>query len=492
MSLGRSILGAILTFAVSLAGCRDPVHFPMDSMVEAARQFHAAGAYDTDGDGKADFFTYSDADGRINRIAYSNGGGRPDAEVDLDAIPPQACRHLVIILDGFGYDVVKRHYDEGGLRLFHAPSRVVAPYPTMTDTSLEDALGYIPCRSFEALYYDHRRGELAGGSLAYLQGGNQPYNRLLQYRAGMIWDAIGYLYPWSVFGKEINDVKRRFDKAATQELIAYIVSSAGVGTRRGAEGQRQCLRRVDQLVHQVVWETRGLVKVTLLADHGHSYTPARRIPLEDHLGKKGWRIVDRLRKPKDVAYIRFGLETYASFATNEPAELAADLVAAEGVDLASYAQKDAVVVLGRDGGRAVIRQKAGKHKYEPAEGDPLKLKDVLAGLKADAEGYYDADALLAATVSHEYPAPLERLWRAHFGMVEDPADVIISLENRFFSGSTSFSGAVNVASTHGGFNNANSVTFIMSTAGALPAFMRSAEIPKNLREVLGTSFPMRK
>ena len=191
-------------------------------------------------------------------------------------------------------------------------------------------------------------------------------------------------------------------------------------------------------------------------------------------------------------YVRFGLETYASFATRKPAALAADLIACEGVELASYVDGKAVVVLGRDNGGAIINHKNGRYKYEARIGDPLKLDAVLAGLKADGDGYYGRDDLLAATVTHTYPAPLQRLWRAHFALVENPPDVIISLEDRFYSGSTSFAGAVHVASTHGSLNYSNSVTFIMSTAGAMPEFMRSADVPGHIKTLTGEPFPMRK
>jgi hypothetical protein len=305
-------------------------------------------------------------------------------------------------------------------------------------------------------------------------------------------DALGYLWPEQVFGKEINDSMRAFAQGGTQEFIAYYVSSAGVGTQQGAAGQRRCLERVEQLVNQAIWQARGLVKVTLLADHGHSYTPATRIPLEPYLAGKGWRLVESLQKPRDVVYVRFGLETYASFATNQRAGLAAVLIAAEGVELASYAEGDAVVVLGRGGGKALIRRKDGRFKYEALAGDVLKLKDLLAGLKGDADGFFDEDALLAATVEAEYPDPLQRLWRAHFGMARNAPDVIVSLEDRFYSGSATFAAAVNIASTHGGLNRANSTTFIMSSAGALPPFMRSADVPRNMSRLAGQPWPLRK
>ena len=482
-------VAAALTIVGASTGCRKPVFFPTESL-PAPDGAPAGRAYDTDGDGRGDYFTFRDAAGRVRTIGYDRtGDGTCDERIDLDAVKIARCRHLVLILDGVGFDLVREAYEAGHLRLFHPPSRVVAPYPSLTDLCFEDFFDYVPCRAFEAEYYDHRRGRLAGGSWDYLTGRNAPYNRLLDYRADLILDAVSYLLPWRVFGKEINDSKRLFDRGLTREVLAYYVSSAGVGTKRGSAGHRDCLRKVEQLANQVVWETRGLTKVTLLADHGHSYTPARRIGLEDHLKARGWRLVERLGGPRDAAYVRFGLETYASFATQDPAALSADLVTCEGVELASFTAGEDVVVLAPGGARAVIRRRAGRFAYDARSGDPLRLRGVLGKLRADGEGFYAADDLLAATAVHEYPAPLQRLWRAHFGLVEDPPDVIVSLADEFYSGSQGFARFAKVASTHGGLNYRNSTTFILSTAGPLPAVMRSRDVPKHMSKLLGRDWP---
>ncbi len=341
----------------------------------------------------------------------------------------------------------------------------------------------MPCTGFEAKYYDRHRGRIVGGSSAYLAGENQPYNRLLDYRASLLWDALSYVAPWEVFGKEVNDLIRLLDRNDRQEVIAYLVSSAGISTISGAEGQALALKRIDRLVHQVVWSSRGLTQVTLLADHGHSYKPGVLLPLDEDLRKKGWRLTDAPQGNRDVAYVRFGLETYASFGCRRPADLAADLAKCLGVTVVSYAEGDSVVVLG-DGGRAVIRHKPGRYKYEPTQGDPLKLKGILAALQADENGFYDDRAVLDATADHEYPDPLERLWRAHFSLAQNVPDVIVSLADDYCSGDASFSGAVSVASTHGGLNRNNSTTFIMSTVGPLPALMRSADVPARMTWLL--------
>ena len=481
-----------IAMALAAAGCQKPVFFP----AEPTGPIGGPGgpvAYDTDGNGVADYFLLPDAAGRAARIGYDRtGDGAPDEIVDLDAITFADCRHLVIILDGVGYDLAKDFHDAGHLRLFHPPSRVVAPYPTLTDLCFEDFFGHVPCKGFEAEYYDHKAGKIAGGSCAYLRGDNAPYNDLLHYRADLIMDAIGYLYPWEVYGKEVNDAKRLFDRNETKEVRAYLVSSAGVGTSMGAEGHRRCLLKAEQLANQVVWETGGKTKVTLLADHGHTYTPAKRVGLEDHLTGRGWRLTDRLRAEKDAAYIRFGLETYASFATRSPAALARDAVDCEGVELASYAEKDAVVVLAPGGARAAITQQGGRFGYAAQSGDPLGLQPILAKLMDNAAGLYDADELLKATTLHVWPAPLQRLWRAHFGLVADPADVIVSLADDYYSGSRGFAAFAKVASTHGGLNYRNSTTFIMSTAGPLPAVMRSGDVPAHMKALTGAAWPAKK
>ncbi|MHC4294304.1 MAG: hypothetical protein ACYSTL_01820 [Planctomycetota bacterium] len=489
--MNNAIALALAALPVLPAGCRKPVHFPANSNSELAAAVKATGAYDANGDGKVEFFTYADAAGRIDRIAYDvTGDEEPDEIVSLDAIAFASARHLVLILDGLAYDLVREHYDAGNLRMFYPPSRVVAPYPSMTDPCIQDALAGMPCRAVEARYFDRRDNRIRGGQSDYLAGKNEPYNRIMQYRAGTLWDAIGYIDPWAVFGKEINDAKRIFDRAETVEMLAYFVSSAGMGTQFGADGQKRCLERVEQFVNQVLWETRGLTKVTLLSDHGHSYTPGKRIDFTRHLREKNWRVAGSLRDEKDVVPIEFGLVTFAGFATRDPEALAAELTGVEGVELASYIDGESVVVLSPGGQRAVIRRKGNRYIYQPATGDPLKLKDILASLEAGPDGTYDPDELLEATLTGEYPAPLQRLWRAHFALVENPPDVIVSLSDGYYAGMASFAGSVKVASTHGSLNYTNSVTFIMSTAGALPPYMRSGDIPAHMKALSGADFPM--
>jgi hypothetical protein len=181
--------------------------------------------------------------------------------------------------------------------------------------------------------------------------------------------------------------------------------------------------------------------------------------------------------------------------TRNAPKLAQDLAAAETVDFAAYMTPHGVAVVSLRGS-AVIREKNGNYSYEAADGDPLMLKDIIEKLRAegkvDAEGFIDDRALFDATVMHEYPDPLRRLWRAFYGLVENVPDVVASLKDEYYSGSGGLAFFAKKASTHGSLNYKNTVTFIMSTAGPLPAAMRSDEIPRHLGALFNRPFPYRR
>ncbi len=134
---------------VNICGCQKPLCFPERSLTAAAQIAKASAAYDTDGDKQADFYTFTDPSGRVTRLGYGAlVEGQPQQIVNLGELAFEGRRHLVVVLDGFGYHVVKDYYDSGGLRMFYPPSRVIAPYPTLTDLAMEDLLGYRALHGF--------------------------------------------------------------------------------------------------------------------------------------------------------------------------------------------------------------------------------------------------------------------------------------------------------------------------------------------------------
>jgi len=482
----RALRGLLLMgfpiISILLHGCRaSAVAFPAEPLATVGNRAD----YDTDGDERADFFCIRNDAGRIDRIGFDrDADGKPDQIVHLDAVNPRLCRHLVLVLDGIPYEVARDFYDAGHLRVFHPPAVVIPPYPVMTDLALEDAFGYMPTTGYEAKYYDRRKRAVVGGTGDYLAGRNEPFVRIIGFRGNPLDDAFVYLRPGSMFENELSRAKRIWDRRESMELVAYFVSSAGLGSRQGREGQIQALQKCERLIHQVLLETGGLVKFTLFADHGQTNVPCKPARLEEHLKGKGWRPVKRLRRDEDVVVIKYGLVTYAAFGTRRPARLIDDLLSCPAVELASYAKDDAVVVRARNE-EALIRSTDGKtFEYAPVKGDPLKLADLV-------RGEVDGRSLLKLTSDgeHPYPDALYRLWRAHFALSENAADVIVSLDDGYYNGAGLFAGAVKMASTHGGLNWRNSATFIMSSAGKIEGPLRSEDIPDAIGRLFSRPFP---
>ena len=488
MRIGRLACSpCVWALLILSAGCEQAVPFPASPMGDRPAGIEAHAAYDTNGDGKADFFYLTDATGRVDRIAYADGQGNP---IPLPVCGPAPSRHIVLILDGVGFDLITDFYADGHLRMFHPPSRVISPYPSMTDICLTQVFNTPRPLAYEALYFDREANRLVGGSQAYLDGTNEPHLVLLDYSASTVYRGLGFVWPGYIFGKEIGDARRTFEQSQKREFIAYFGSTAGLGTQEGRDGHTEVLEKIEHLVNYLLWDSRGDVNITLMSDHGHSYTPAKPWPVDKHLADKGWTLGDHLDGDRSAVQTRFGLVTFACFNTDQPAQLAGDLLGCEGIDLISYTDGDQVVVMNIYGQRAVIRHRGGRFSYEPVTGDPLMLGDVLAQLSADGDGYYDARELAVATAWHVYPAPLQRLWEGHFTVVDMPANVIVSLRDDTFTGSDGFAGSVNIASTHGSLNRQNTTAFIMSTAGPLQRVMRSKDVAAEMTDLLGRPWPM--
>jgi len=483
----------LLAFAI-IAGCGGPLRFPSAPLAEKETHLGLVQAYDTNGDKRADCFLTRNADGREFRIGYdTTGDGAADSFVRLDDIPFADCRHVVIVLDGVPYDLVEAFRAKGRLRLFYPPARVISTYPAMTDLALAEVFVSPKPLGFESLYYDHRANRLVGGNGDYLSLKNEAWARVVDYRAGTLLDPIAYIYPNYAFDRELDDFTNLLARRDRRHVIGYFVSTAGLATRDGAAGIEKVLDAVDRLSHQLVAESRGLVKITVLADHGHTLKRCERIDFRKFLGDKGWRITDRLNGPRDVAPVEFGLITYASFAAHDRPALAADLLQNDGVRLTFYQEGGAIVVRTRDG-EARIERRGDRYRYRASTDDPLQLAPILERLKAegkvDADGFVADRDLFLATVTHCYPDPLDRLWRAFTGMVENVPDVIADLSDGYYAGAaTRAAWFDSAASTHGDLERMSSTTFIMSTVGPLAGPLRSRDIPQALERLTGEPWP---
>ena len=478
----------LLVCLAGTVGCAPKQIFPAAYTTVGGNDALEQRAYDTDRDGRDDYYQRLNEYGRVVRLAFDHDqDGSIDQQVDLDELDLADCRQLYILLDGVPYQMIADMYDQGHFRLFHRPSRLISTFPSMTDVAFAEAFDLSPVLAYEAGYYDRADAKLHDGNRVYLSGKNEPWNQRLDYRSRMWMDAVAYVWPKWWLDHELRAILSKYRKSDNKRIAGYSVSSTCLGTSQGAEGYRQVLRQLEQICQAVMFASKGKLKITVFSDHGHNLIASKPLPLKALLKKSGFRVVSKLKGPKDVVVPQFGLVTYASIDTFSPAEVASAVVQMQGINLAMYKlEQDNVVVLDRSG-KALISRQGSRYRYRCIHGDPLKLSPVLGRLREsgllDEQGYaHDADWFVA-TAGHEYPDGLARIWRAFHSLVQNTPAVVVTARDGWYCGKGKFDFFVDVASTHGSLNYINSVTCAMTTAGPLPRDLRLAELFKALADL---------
>lgn len=438
-------------------------------------------SFDVNRDRRPDFWEYERTAGLKNAIAYEAGKtGRPGERIDLSTIKATDVPHFVITLDGVPFELVDEMYRKGHFRFFNPPSRVICCFPGMTDTALTQVFHSKPCTANQALYFDRKANRQSDGNSTYLSGGNAPWAKKMTYRCSFLWDGLSYLDPQLVFDHEMNGIVDAFRAVKCGEAYTYSIGSAALGIRYGRPAFLEFMGRVERLCEQILYERHGQAKITLLSDHGHCLQECKPISFKEVLTAGGYRLTKSLNGPRDVVAIAYGLCTYAEFCTNDPAGVAGCVLGQKDVELASYLEKDAVIVRDREGQARILKGKTG-FIYDAQRGDPLKLHDVIERLrregKVSANGEIDGDAMFAATLDQYYPDPLQRLWEAYHGLVDNPPDVLVSLRDGACFGSQFFYAMIGkVGSTHGSLSRRDSTAFVITMLGDLAPAMRSRDV----------------
>ena len=472
---------AAIAVAALLGGCASAAHlaWPEEPRQQPTAEGDTLLAYDMQGSGKPDYTQRLHA-GRKTVLYFDDAhDGQMEEEVRIDR-PDPAWPHYEIILDGVPYRLVAELWDQGHFRLFPRPSKVISTFPSMTDLALSRLMHTAPCLATEASYFDREANRVQGGTGTYNAGGNSPWLDAVTYSASDAMGARPYLDPAGLFAKELREMRVAFDQVKTGTASGYSVGSAGLGTRGGEAAIREYLLTLDRFCERLVYDRRGRVRITLTADHGHSLTRSARVSFKNQLAGAGFRQADNLRSPNDVVEIEYGLVTCAQFFTTQPAAVGGALVGHRAVDLVVYPEGDAIVVRNATD-LARIGRRANGYTYAPEHGDPLRLLPIVDALrragKVNADGVIDDAALFAATVNHDYPDALQRIWTCFHGLMQKPPDVIASLREGYCHGYWLFEyGVGKVASTHGALDAINSTTFVMSTTGPLPEALRIEDV----------------
>jgi len=440
--------------------------------------------------------------GGVKRVLYRQADPtRPfDLLADLSQLDLQQIRRVFILLDGVGYDVFRELYDHGHFRLFFPPAKMVAPFPSLTDISFSNMFGVVGASCYESVVFNRRRNKLYSGTSVYLKGDNELWATRLDYRQALWMDAVSYMRPmWSTrreFGAMFDTVAEILaEPAGRQDVIVYCLSIDAAGHAVGSEKVCELLLILERYIERVMYDYAGQVGFVMLSDHGNNMVPdCRRVELEDSVEAAGLRILfdSGFKRPGDVVVPRYGLISFlrAFCQSRDDRDLMIQaLSATEGVEHVMWFDEGRAWVAGF-GGRAAIGRKTvvgedGRDEewfsYAPQQGDPLRLLEILAGLKGrsfegDAAMYYSAADLLVATVDYPWPDPLWRIWHGLTDQTAVVPDLAVSLALGWYYGSSGLDMFSDLNGAHGGLRRADTVGLFASTMFPPPDVMRTTDV----------------
>ena len=410
-------------------------------------------------------------------------------------------RRLLLCLDGVPHEVIETARQRGLFDSFGPPSRLLSPFPTMTNIALSAMLGATAPLGYESLYFDKNARELRGGVSKYI-GWRTPdkipssYMDELDYQEPLAFEFLVYVAPEKVWRTDMRRFRERFREAPqTRDFFAFLKGTDGLLHIRGPERLAVALESLDKILREIQttcgWET----EIVLFSDHGMNLRENRRIHLKTHLRDRGFSPSSSFseRSRSTVAIPAFGLCGYAAIYCGDEdavADVANALVELEGVDFSIYKDgTEAVAVTGANGVARVERKQtngATSYRYLTSDGDPLQLQPIVETLKQagklDEEGFASDKDWLENTANHIYPDPLANLYTSlHTQRVRHTADVLVSLLDGYYYGWSPFARLTRLAATHGNALRPSSNAFLMSTHRTLPPFVRADDAQPLLR-----------
>ena len=416
--------------------------------------------FDTDGDRRNDLaITFDAPAGRVDALCYDdNEDGTPDRIYRPRDYPPDRIPHLVLLLDSIPFQCVAERYAAGEFRWFDSPpAKVIAPFPSLTEICYTDLLHAPPLPGVIDQFYDRRTREKHNGLWSRAIGGYQyPWERYLHYCGKFIDEGFAYLDPRPWYAAELELAHKAFDASPDRLTIVYLASASGMACKYGRAGIDEVLDGAAQLCLQVLYERRGAVKISVMADHGHNLVESKNIDVKTLLKTAGFRVAGTLSKPNDVVLELNGLVTYAAVRTTQPTRVADRLLAHPGIEFAMYMEGERVIVRDAHGAAAIDGRNGGEIRYTPLTGNVFGYDEKLHG------AFMSRDAWFAATCNLEYPDAPVRVWEAFHERVVDPPDVMFTTRDGYCAGLPSFEKFIHMKSTHGSLNQLNSATFLLT------------------------------
>ena len=374
-------------------------------------------------------------------------------------------RRLLLCLDGVPHKLILEAKGRGLFDAFGPPTRLLSPFPTMTNVALSAMLGASPPAGYESLYFDRKAGELRGGISKYI-GRRTPdkipssYMDDLDYQEPLPFEFLIYVAPEKVWRADMQRFRERFRSAPqTRDYFAFLKATDGLLHSQGPERLGIALESLDKILREIREYCGEETEIVMFSDHGMNLEENRRVSLRTALQRHGFEVV----------IPAFGLCSYVAIYCRDSElipQIARATLEATGVDFAVYKDGSEVVVES-ERGQARIEKQSDTYRYVAVKGDSLQLSNYGDSFASDEEWF-------TRTAGHRYPDAVVNIYKSLFSpRVKHTADILVSLKDGYYFGWSPFGRFLRLAATHGNALQASSHAFLMSTHREFPAFVRA-------------------
>src|ERR1044072_4183385 len=199
-------------------------------------------------------------------------------------------RRLLLCLDGVPHKLIEQAKSRGLFDSFGVPSRLLSPFPTMTNVALSAMLGATPPAGYESLYFDRAAGELRGGIRKYI-GRRTPdkvpssYMDDIDYQEPLPFEFLVYVSPEKVWRADMQRFRVRFKAAPqTRDYFAFLKATDGLLHSQGPERLAIALESLDKILREIQSYCGAETEIVMFSDHGMNLEENRRVNLATDLG----------------------------------------------------------------------------------------------------------------------------------------------------------------------------------------------------------------
>jgi hypothetical protein len=418
-------------------------------------------------------------------------------EIVSQVVQKPAARQVIICIDGVGLSTINKMRAEGHFKMFRPPSHMISTFPSLTNAALSKILepaGATMTGGYEDNFFDIEANRMRGGILdrfnsrRFVRG---TFRELFDYHPSALKSGMGYTAPpLSTYIESLTDLVRLRQKAKRSRgpvFFAYTGATDSLAHLGGETLLGSFLAELDKTIEEIVRDSKVPVEVTIFSDHGNDFRKYRRVALKEPLRDADFKLGNKIKDDHSVVLPQFGLVGSAVLFTREKNEerLAGVLATLEGIDFVTY-ERNGIVHVANRRGEATIEKRGDEYRYAATQGDPLDLLPIAqqtANPRNGADGFIRDEDWFALTRAGARPDVVRRIFEGATHGVVNRANVIVNLEDGYYTGSSLLDTFTLLQATHGNIGQGQSYGFVMSTTSDLPPYIRAAD----LWEALGSA-----